>query len=505
MTTTQDVYALGVSVPMGGDTVRLQEVFKGYDSVNGDERRRAVIGGTAMTADNRAVYHVCTDLEQVQSSFGIDASLSASYGSIASVSAKSKFLSDMKVTTYSVSIVVSAKHLTTVRALDVELSPDIHPHPRNQLKEFVKEYGDSFVNSGDVGSEYYAMYTYYSQTREEQTSLETELHAHGVFGGGSVSADLQTKLTTFHSSTRTRSAFDQMSLGIEYLSLPPAEKLAEFALDFTSKVPDAPTITNLKKAGYETLPGLGDWFGPMSANRRHFDGLHKKLELMRKLNERIQSLKKTYAFYKFRDVVVDDVEREIKADEEAIHAQTAAYRVDPTQRFPTIDPPSLGHGMPTLHCDIGRSYQYNGGGGGHQFDHVPNITAYVEQQTRITSVQLRSGSRIDRLVVEYQSKSGKAVFGEGSDGGGEYRPALPIQDGEFVTKIAGRAGSRVDQLTIVAGDQYTSAGGGGGNAFEFTPPTGSFVAGFFGRCGSELDAIGVVYGTFKPAVWGPGL
>ena len=48
------------------------------------------------------------------------------------------------------------------------------------LKKFFNGFGDSFLSSVTTGGEYYAVYTFYTQTKTEQASLVSELKAKGM-------------------------------------------------------------------------------------------------------------------------------------------------------------------------------------------------------------------------------------------------------------------------------------------------------------------------------------
>jgi hypothetical protein len=117
---------------VNGDTVRVPRpaaVFQGYDSVNGQGLSTAVEGTTNRTgAISQVTYTVCTDIETLSQSLQVDQSLSVGYGSFGGVDEKSKFVRSLNVTTYSVSIVVYAKHvLGTVTATDFAQKPGITP------------------------------------------------------------------------------------------------------------------------------------------------------------------------------------------------------------------------------------------------------------------------------------------------------------------------------------------------------------------------------------------
>jgi hypothetical protein len=72
---------------------------------------------------------------------------------------------------------------------------------------------------------------------------------------------------------------------------------------------------------------------------------------------------------------------------------------------------------------------------------------------------------------------------------------------QFLTKVAGRSGARVDHLIISSGNKKIDGGGGGGSQFEWVPAKNNFMLGFAGRSGNELDQIQFVFGKFDPATW----
>ena len=67
---------------------------------------------------------------------------------------------------------------------------------------------------------------------------------------------------------------------------------------------------------------------------------------------------------------------------------------------------------------------------------------------------------------------------------------INLAPNEFITRVEGRSGSLVDQLTFYTnlGKKYGPYGGPGGNPFEIA----GCVGGFAGRSGSLLDAFAVL-------------
>ena len=484
-------------------------LFQGYNSVDGHGGSTALQGNTKIVGGTSTVsYRVASDIETLSRALEIDQSLSIGFGPFGSVDQKLKFVSNLKITTNSISIVVYARHFVGAETMtDVALKQGVKPPEGNaELNEFFQTYGDSYITSMTRGGEYYAVYTFYSQTREEQTQLEASMKAAGIYEGVKIDASLQVKLDNFVSSTKTRVTFDQNVSGLLNPKLPTASDLITYAIAFPSLNIDAPAIIALDSSGYESVGGIGTKFDPVSKNRRYFTGdgvyggLTSKLIQVQQLLNQISWLEDIYQFYNgFVDSKVDSVRKLAEADLQAIDDQLVAYNRDPTQSFTVPPLKSLDEGTPVLQYDIGTSGAHGGDGGG-PFDDV-DIANYLQQQTRISALQLRSGGRIDRLITTYQSRHGTVKLEHGGDGGG-LGNVLTLLEGQFVTKVEGRSGARVDNLKFTITDgRSVSGGGGGGGPFTFEPPAGAFIMGFSGRSGAELDRIEFVHAKLKPAIW----
>jgi hypothetical protein len=486
-------------------------VFEGYDSVTGAGRSTAVRGEIQTVGGSSGVsYRVCEDISSLAQTLNISQSLSVSYASIGSLDEKMDFVRKLNVTTNSISIVVYARHVlgtdvvTNVAVSDGIKSPG---NDNDAIREFFTSYGDSYLASRTRGGEYYAVYTFYSQTREEQQSLVIDMKAHGLYDGVTVDASLQTKLSTFTSTTRTRSALNQSISGIQNPKLPDGSGIVSYALSFPSMILDAPAIISFESNGYEHVPKFGA-FGTLPANRNYFvgtglvDGLTASLVRVQQLRNQIGWLQGIYRFYGYTgDTKLTPAAGTADADLAAINTQIQAWEKDPVQSFTAPSLPSLELGTPSLNYSIGYSPAYGGSGGAPFFDINP--TTYIQQQTAITNIQLRSGNFIDALIVTYQGNSGPQQFKHGGDGGNLSTP-LTLLPGQRVTRINGRAGGVVDNITVTISDGRTvGGGGGGGGGYDWSVPTGSIALGFSGRSGEFLDQIQVIYATLGTATWQP--
>jgi hypothetical protein len=165
-------------------------------------------------------------------------------------------MQSLNVTTYSISIVVSARHgLGKNVVTNVKINPDITPpDDEDSIRYFFRAYGDSQVSSISLGGEYYAVYVLYSQTSSEQTQLISDLQAKGLYSGVSVDGDLQAKVSSFMSTTSTRTQLRQTVSGIENPKLPLDGNIIGYATAFPGLELDAPKIIKYETTGYEHVP-----------------------------------------------------------------------------------------------------------------------------------------------------------------------------------------------------------------------------------------------------------
>lgn len=125
-----------------------------------------------------------------------------------------------------------------------------------------------------------------------------------------------------------------------------------------------------------------------------------------------------------------------------------------------------------------------GGTGGIPFDIKPNTDA------TIYAIAIQSGNRIERIVVWYKL-NGTIYIGLDKGGSAGIYYVQYFSDDEYIRRISGRSGSRVDRLSFETNRKTFTYGGTGGNPFEIaTLPTNQQVLGFYGRSGNAIDKIG---------------
>jgi hypothetical protein len=491
-----------------GDTPN--KLFTGYDSVGAGMLSSSAVEGKAGTEGGRNVVNirVCQSVSELADALEIDGSLSVSYLKAVNVTAKMKFMKSLNVTEKSVTIVVYAAVETgtwTVKDVALREKPEVKaPTNDAEAARFVKAYGDSFVKEATQGGEYYAVYTFRTTTQEEQRSLTASLKAEGIYSGVTAKAEVQTKLTNFASKSSVESTLKQEMTGITGLSLPSEDKMIQFALDFSSKTMNRPVTTGFAIEYYEKIPGFGDGFAKVAANRRYFlgeKGMLANLARLKALEQQINRLKAIYACYKFADPDLEAFRGRVEADIAAIEAQVTAWSDNPTGNFVKPPLPSLTEGEPVLDF-VAHPVASFGQEGGGTFDFM-SVGSAFRNQVRIASIRLSDGTWdgfhvIRRMEIEYASEKGRwtAVHGEG----GNAREKFFLEDGQFISHMRIRFGRLVDALEIQLPDgRSTSAGGGGGALSLWTPQPGVTILGFAGRAGAALDQIKIINGSLKKA------
>jgi len=130
-----------------------------------------------------------------------------------------------------------------------------------------------------------------------------------------------------------------------------------------------------------------------------------------------------------------------------------------------------------------------GGNGGSSFDDSHDIDAWG----RVRQIVVRHGSEVDSLGVFWANGN---FFNHGATGGTE--TVINLDPDEFISRVDGRSGDRLDQITFSSNKRtYGPFGGGGGSPFT-VDFSGKALHYLFGRSGSEIDQVGFGYGD-QPA------
>jgi hypothetical protein len=489
---------------------RPNELFSGFDSVaDGLLSTSAVEGefekGGTITGAN---IKVCQSMKELAQALEINASVSLSILKAVNVTAKMSFMNSLNVTEHSVNVVVHVAKMTgSWRITDVALKPGIKvPTNDAEAARFVREYGDSYVNEATQGGEYYAVYTFRTTSREEKQSLTAELKAKGVYSGVTVETDVQVKLTNFLSEWSEDWSFKQEMTGIKGLKLPQPDGIIDFALDFPEKKINSAVTTGYTVRRYDRVPGFGDGFGAVNANRTHFtgdEGVLPRLGRLRGIAHQISRLKDIHAVYKFSDPDLEALRNKVAADIRTIDRQVEAWRKNAAGEFTDPDLPSVAFGEPVLAYNIGQTVSF-GAGPGPNFDFM-SVGEAFRNQVRIDWIRLSGGDYgtykvVLQMEVGYASENGswKTVHGLTNHPGDKFT----LGKGHFPSMLRIRHGGYVDRIELELRDgRTTEAGGTNGASAKWEAKSGEILLGFAGRAGAVLDQIRIIYGSLKPSTY----
>ncbi len=499
-------------------------VFQGYNSVLGDARSTA-LKGTSRTigGGSKTTCMVCTSAQEVAKALDIDASLSVAYGPIASVDAKTKYMSSLNLTTYSICMIVHSKHTEGIEtSIDVGLQSGVSvPSSDADIDTFVSAYGDSWVSEITRGGEYFGTYTFFSETKEEQSNLEASLHASGIYSGVTVSAGIEAKVSNFLKTANVRYTFNQEITGIANPTFPSPENFIQYALSFPSLMLDSPTIIGFASSGYETVPGLAKPFQKVAENRRYFlegdsthpGGLASSLATIALIKNQASDLQAVYSFYNYTgDTLLASRLATAKSDFDAIVKQMQTFQTAATTVFPKLSLSSIQNGTPALAYGVGSSPDW-GATVGNPFNDV-DVRTYLQRFTRIAAVQLRgSPSFLEQIISTYEDETGTYPPIKHGGEAGTLTSPLHILPGQSISAVRARTDPKTQsllkalQITLNDGRAITAGSSDGTLQPTWTAPSGSVVMGFHGRSRDGTGSIafvyqiGVDYATLKPATW----
>ncbi len=128
-----------------------------------------------------------------------------------------------------------------------------------------------------------------------------------------------------------------------------------------------------------------------------------------------------------------------------------------------------------------------------------NDVSLIPDNPRVSTLTLRSGSRVDRVEI---ALSNSAVFSHGGNGGNE--SSLTLNSGEYLSSVRLCSAKHNDHTRIFYTRFTTSAGrtlAGGSTTSDcttYTAPSGWQIVGFHGRSDHEVDKLGVIYSPTAP-------
>ena len=377
------------------------------------------------------------------------------------------------------------------------------PTNDDEAADFAASYGDSYVSEVTQGGEYYAVYTFHTETQTEQRELTASLKAKGVYTGVTAKLDVQAKLSDFLKTTSTNWTFDQEITGHKNPKLPNQDELIKFALDFPSQSLDSPVTTGVKVSGYEGVPGVGRTkFAKIVKNRDYFLGRNGLLLSYARLDgilNQIAWLKRIYARYDYKgDTELGAFQTQVRGDVDAIEDQIADYKANPAATFKKPALPSLAKGEPVLNYATGQPISFGNEGGG-PFDFMSSGEA-LRNQVKIASLRFSDGDEVlHKMEVGYASDRSDWKTSHGANG--FPREIFYLEEGQFPVRFNIRHDDKyIYRIEVFSSDgRSTWCGSNKGTPHEWKVPEGAVLLGFAGRQGALVDQIKMMYATLKPA------
>lgn len=482
-------------------------LFDGYDSIAGELRASALKGTHIESGPSTASrIAVCEGMTELTQALNIDQSLAIEFGEMGKIDEKLEFSRNQKATTESLSIVVHVRHQEkTITAKNP--TPEVALDPA-KLADFVSQYGDSYVDSVAVGGEYHAVYTFHTQTSEDQKDLKASLEGMVAKAGNSVDAKVVVEIHEFAKRTETAWTFNQRLSGVKE-KLPKQDEIADFASRFPLMDFSNPVVIDRSIARYENVRGFAtrEAFAPVIDNRDYFVGSGGLLRTLVKLAARrnkVEWIQAIHACYGYKgDAELAKLKTALETDREAIRAQLIEYRKNPLKKFTVPPLPSLAKGTPVLQYEKGISPQWGKKTGDGQFNY-PSVERALQSRLRLASVQLRASNYADKITMVYRNIHGDwgpwSIGGYG--GGGTAQNLVSLDSNEFVQRVDVQHGDIIDRLeiTTTAGVK-TSAGGTGGGAASFEAKDGQVILGFQGTGTVDIQTLQVVWVKLKESTY----
>ncbi|MBN3761165.1 jacalin-like lectin [Burkholderia sp. Ac-20365] len=499
------------------DVLEPVEVLAGFDSFVGSARTgRALDGGSLSAGQSSGVqFYVCENSEKLMQSLDIEQSASAQFGPIGGADEKVSLYHSLNVTTFSISIVLRAwrgqkEQATPTGFLDGLCPTSGSDADDDALDKFARVYGDRYIASITKGSEFVAVYTFYSRNSIEKTNFSASLSANGIFDGATVDAQLQQKITSFLSTNRIVRRYASVMKGVDLTNVTPPtpETLIPFALKFSTLPAENPATISYETDGYEHVAGCGD-ITKLIRNRNYFLGEHgllSKLKNLQELRSQIQRIQAVHECYGgFADEALVRASTLVEGDIDSLQQQIDMAEQHPTVYLELPSLPSLDLGTPELDFEIPPYKTLCGGVGGNPYTDFDRDQSVPNRQ-RLAQIDLHAWDWVDSLVLQYEADGGdlRQVF-HGNFNNGHLLGVLQLGKGEFVNHISAMDGGPHGCVRYVqigsSGGNVIKGGTGNNPLHEWQAEAGEMLIGFTGRSGEAIDQIGVVTVKMKECIW----
>jgi hypothetical protein len=477
---------------------------------------------TGAMIDQKIIYR--TGSEEVSEALSVDVSVGASYGPVG-VNAKTGFAKSLKTTSTSLSMIVYNRVILQTENASNAKFTNLENIQKDDFGSFVSEFGDSFVSSVTTGGEYFAVYTFFSQSREEAKKISASLEVSvGAVASVGTSTAIENAIKTMNVSWELQ---QHVTGGI--FAVPDSDHIVQFSLDFAAKLVDPKnhTVLNFTTTPYENVAGFHALFDDknagnlLSSNRYYFDReLFPEIKKINLVNAHVEFILGTYRAQSYMPTDEEDkdmveVQKQLSVDNDLIRDHLAAYSSSPVEDWAAksivSQLTSTSHGYPYLQV-TSHSTDVLGGSGGSWFDDSADVKA-APHRAVITYIQAQSASwcNAERLaflgtIYVFGQDPTEISLTHGDWDGGHNTRVQRVTEGDYIKHVVisySEDGRAVNFFRV----EFNQ-----GNAFEVgnksTKATMQLdlkpnerVYAFNGRSGVYVDALGVRYFSFEPCNW----
>lgn len=491
------------------------KLFQGVDTVRGEARNTIVKGVYSVSESATSqLLKVSVDYKSFAEDTEINQSASVGVG-LFGASEKINFVKQVERSSWSINMTIRSSHIIgTAEATDavIDVSGMKLDDPKAR-RDFCNRYGDSYVSSVTLGSQYLGVFTFHLNSESEHNSTMTSLEAHGLLSMFSFDAGLQTKMSSFFSETKAQVTLSQTTFGLGGVALPAFSDMIEFARTLPEKTVVSPAILRSSTTGYETLLPAGS-FDAVAKNRDYFvgssfsKGVYADRTVIKDQISQLDSIHAVHDTYGFDEPALKTAKQAANDDLAQLDAQVEQYKIEPEAVFKKPALPSVLKGRPGVAYESDYSGAWGGTGGG-PFDDVAevgDVGDFISRRQRIRSLRLYSGDYVRALVVKYKGASEQAdvekVHGQQEGARGQ---EMFLENGDRIGRLTGCSGAYVDRLDISLTPSGRNIGAGimrdNLGKIDWSPKEGFVVIGFRGYSGANLDQIQAVCVRFLPTVW----
>jgi hypothetical protein len=496
-----DLTAIYLGLGVNRVTTRLEN--QGMPGLN-----RAVEGliveGSVRGQSHYSICRTASDLAQAmqQQSGGSLTGL----GFLPLLNAKRKFYQSLKSTTFSLTVLVHSRCITSSGTLlEPHLLPGINV---DSLDEFANSYGDSFINSVNLGGEFLAAYTFRTETNEQMRSVENELQAGGMVMALGTPLNVGVSLGNLVNEAQKKS---KVSVDLNYQvwgARTPnlqANEIINYALSFGSSAIEQPALLDITALGYEHIADLGSAFRPVAKNRELFiseNGLLHQRMLIEELSNQIEDTRAglhLYGIHLADEQELSAVHQQVEVDRQAYKELENAYTASASTPLSIPDFSSLAVGSPQISASVVEDSTTTVGQSatslGTPFFFPYSLKTAIQNRVRLSRLALETGRQLDKLTLHYQSRTEQQERIEVHGGTrGNLSGDVELAAGEGVNEIYSEFGTHLDKILLKT-DRGTL--GGGGNQGDRLHPMSwqrgpqEVLIGFSGRADDKPE--GAVY------------